>query len=72
MNSPRFGLRVASALAAMIGIAHLLRFVTELEIKLGSWRVGLWLSGVAIVAAAALSYWFRQLAEQADDPRARP
>lgn len=71
MNSPQFGLKVASVLAGLFGVAHLLRIVTELEITMGGWHVSLWLSLLAMLAAGGCSYWFRRLADQTK-PTVRP
>jgi hypothetical protein len=71
MNSPALGLRVASVLAGLISLAHLVRLLLGSPIILGSQPVPLWLSGAAFVVAGLLSCWFCKLSRSAG-PAALP
>lgn len=68
MNSPRFGLRVASVISGLLCAAHVVRLIAAVRIQIGSVQIDLWPSGFAIVVAAALCGWFWQLSRMAGSP----
>jgi hypothetical protein len=57
MNSMIRGLRVASAVFALVCLAQLLRLVFKLEVVAGGHRIPLWLSAAAMVITGCLSLW---------------
>jgi hypothetical protein len=65
MNSPRTGLRVASLLFAIFGIAHILRLISQAPVMVGSHYVPMGLSVVALIIAAGLSLWLWRLSARA-------
>ena len=58
MNSPIVALRTASILAGLIGLGHLVRLLVQVDVVIGTREFPLWLSGVAVIVAAVLSWWF--------------
>jgi len=65
MNSPAFGLRVASIIIGLVSLAHLARLIFHFQIVIGSQLVPVWLSGVAFVVFGLLSIWLCKLARLA-------
>lgn len=61
MNSPVVGLRAASIIFGLASIGQLLRLLFRLEILIAGHLVPLWLSGVAVPAAAGLCWWLWKL-----------
>lgn len=61
MNSPQTGLKVASVLTGLVGLAHLLRFLTQAQISIASRFIPVWASLVAVVACGLLAFWFWRL-----------
>jgi hypothetical protein len=47
---------IASAIFALMALAHVYRLFTHFEIVLGSHRIPMWLSAVAAVVTAVLSW----------------
>ena len=58
MNSQGFGLRVASAIFALLAVAHVVRLVVQAEVTVGAHQIPMSLSVVAVIIAAVLSIWF--------------
>lgn len=50
-----FYLKMVSVLFGIIAILHALRIINQWEAGIGGWNVPMWLSGLAIVLAGALS-----------------
>ena len=72
MNSPVCGLRVASIVAGLISLAHLVRLLRPFQVKIGSHPVPVWLSGGGFVVMGLLSLWFWKLslaAKPAEPPK---
>jgi hypothetical protein len=65
MNSPAFGLRVASIVTGLISVAHLARLFRHFQILIGSHLVPMWLSVVAFVVFGLLSLWLCKLSRLA-------
>jgi hypothetical protein len=61
MNSQQRGLRVASVVFALFALGHVVRLATKAEVVIGGRQVGLWISVVALLVAAALSVWLWRL-----------
>ena len=72
MKSQVLGLRVASAITGLVGLAHLLRILTSVQVVIGSWYVQRRWSAVAVVVAAALCVWFWRLSTAAEPARTNP
>jgi hypothetical protein len=65
MNSPAFGLRLASVITGLVSLAHLLRLFVRFQVIVGSYTLPVWLSGVAFVVFGLLSFWLCRLARAA-------
>ena len=61
MNSPQLGLKVASVLIGLVGLAHLLRFLAQVQILVAGRSIPVWASLVAVVACGLLAFWFWSL-----------
>ncbi len=61
MNSPQVGLKVASALIGLVGLAHLLRFLAQVQILVAGRSIPVWASLVAVVACGLLAFWLGRL-----------
>ena len=61
MNSQKRGLRVASIVFALFALGHVVRLATKAEVTVGGNQIGLWVSVVALLVAAALSLWLWRL-----------
>jgi hypothetical protein len=62
MNSPKVGLRIASAIFGLVGLVHLIRVLTDTEVRVGTYQVALWPSVIAVVVTAILCGWMWRLA----------
>jgi len=63
MDQKRY-LTVASAIFALVALAHLVRAVMHWPIVIAGWIVPIWLSWLAFVIAAALGYFGLTLAKR--------
>jgi hypothetical protein len=61
MNSPQVGLKVASVLIGLVGLAHLLRFLAQIQIVVAGWSIPLGASPVAVVVCGLLAFWLWRL-----------
>ncbi len=61
MNTSVMGLRVASVVFGLAGIAHLLRLLMELEVMIAGHRVPVWFSAPGFIVAGALCWWLWRL-----------
>lgn len=69
MNSPAFGLRVASVLFALVCLAHVGRVVGRIDVQIGAFTVSQGMSLVAALLTAVLSTWLWQLSRNAKEPQ---
>jgi hypothetical protein len=53
---------VASAIFAVVALAHLLRIVVGWPVIVGGWAVPMWVSWIGFVVAAGLCYFASSLA----------
>lgn len=72
MNSPQFGLHVASVLSGLICLGHLVRIVANASVKIGSQDVPFWASVVVAVISGALCSWFWRLGTPVATPPPQP
>ncbi len=72
MKSQTLGLRVASVITGLVGLAHLLRILAGVQVVIGSWYVQRRWSAVAVLVAASLCVWFWRLSAAASAARANP
>jgi hypothetical protein len=61
MNSPALGLRVASLVFGIVCVGHVVRAVAQIELRIGSLEIGVWLSLLAGLVTAGLSAWLWHL-----------
>ncbi len=61
MTSQIIGLRVVGTIFGLLCIGHLLRLVAEAEMIIADYQVPLWMSGLGLVIAGALSFWMWRL-----------
>jgi hypothetical protein len=59
---------IASAIFALMALAHLYRMVTHFQIIIGSHNIPEWVSGVAIVIAGGLSWMLCREARRTRGP----
>jgi hypothetical protein len=64
MTGQRFGLRVAGLLFAIFCVAHIIRLVSQLDLRIAGRVIPMWPSAVAAILAASLSIWFLTLARR--------
>jgi hypothetical protein len=72
MNSPSLGLRVASVIFGLVGVAHLVRIVARFQITIGSVHVHRWMSAVAVIVTGFLCLWFWMLSSRDRTASAKP
>jgi hypothetical protein len=65
MNTPVCGLRVASIIAGLGSLAHVVRLVLGFQILIGSHAIPVWLSAIGFVVLALLSGWLWMLSAAA-------
>jgi hypothetical protein len=63
MNSQSTGLRVASLIFAAVALGHLVRFLAQTQVTLGSQTIPVWMSAPFAVIAALLSLWMWKLSK---------
>lgn len=61
MNSRVTGLRVASAVFAVMFLGQLARLITRTAVQVGSHSVPVWASGIAVIVLGGLSLWLWRL-----------
>ena len=64
MNSPKTGLRVASAFFAVFAIAHLVRLINQAQVTVGTLTIPIGLSWIALIVAAILCVWLWRLSSR--------
>jgi len=64
MNPQATGLKVASAVFAIVGVLQLIRLLAGWELTINHREIPLWFSGVAVVLLACLSFWLGRLASR--------
>lgn len=64
MNSRIVGLRVASVIFGLGFLGQLTRLIMGFRVCLGSHVIPVWYSGVAMVVAALLCWWFWRLSPE--------
>jgi hypothetical protein len=62
MNSPKTGLRVASAFFGIFAIVHLLRLINQAQVTIGTLTIPMSISWIALIVAAILCVWLWRLA----------
>jgi hypothetical protein len=62
VNSPRTGLRVASVLFGIFAIGHILRLINQAQVTVGTLKIPMGLSWIALIIAAFLCVWLWRLA----------
>jgi len=65
MNSQALGLRVASTVLAVIGLAQVTRLATHSEIRVAGHRIPQWPSALATLVTGSLSVWLCKLSRTA-------
>jgi len=72
MNSPSVALRLASILAGLIGLAHLLRVLVGTAVRVGAYSVPLWVSIPAAAIGFVLCGWVWKLGTHSTQPLGKP
>ena len=57
-------LLVSRTLFAIIALLHLARLLARWPVVIGGWAAPLWVSGLGLVVAGALSVWAAQLSRR--------
>jgi hypothetical protein len=65
MNSQTTGLRVASVIFALFALGHIVRLIKHAQVVVGTHRIPMSVSMVALIIAAGLSIWMWRLASKA-------
>lgn len=68
MNSSVVGLRVASVIFGLAGVAHLIRLLAQMDVVIADRHLPMWLSGVAVLVAGFLCGWCWKLSRPAKTP----
>ena len=63
MNSQKFGLRVASLLFGLFGVAHLVRLLCQIQVVMGGQTIPLWISAPLALLGLLLSFWMWTLSK---------
>lgn len=66
MNCPAVGLRVASVIFGLMGLAHLFRIIVRMSLQVGACHIGQRWSAAAFIILVALCAWMWRLASKAD------
>ncbi len=61
----RVYLRISGAVFGLIALLHVLRLLRHWPAQIADWTVPIWVSWIAILAAAVLSIWAFRLVRQA-------
>ena len=64
MNSPKTGLRVASVFFGVFAIAHLVRLINQAQVTVGTLKIPMGPSWIALIVAAILCVWFWRLSSR--------
>ena len=62
MNSPIWGLRVASVIFGLMTLAQLVRLVIQPQVLVAGYEMPLWPSALALVILGGLAFWMWKLA----------
>ncbi len=65
MNQKQYSL-VAAIIFAIFALAHLVRVTFDWSVSIGGWSAPMWLSWVAAVVAAGLSYYGFTLSKRSE------
>ncbi|MBV9619369.1 MAG: hypothetical protein JO201_09150 [Verrucomicrobia bacterium] len=65
MNSQRTGLRVASAIFALVAIIHIVRLINHFAVQIGGQIIPLGASWVFVIVFAFLCIWMWRLSSRA-------
>ena len=72
MNTSTLGLRVASVIFGLMGLAHLIRIIAGIKLQVGSCPIGQGWSAAAVIVLAALCVWLWMLASKAAKTKTEP
>jgi len=61
MNSPSMALRVAAIVFGVVCLGHIWRLIEQFDVRIGPHHIPMWLSVVAALGAALLSFWMWRL-----------
>lgn len=61
MNTSVMGLRVSSVIFGLVGLAHLVRLLMQLEVVIAGRHMPVWMSGAAVIVSAILCVWLWRL-----------
>ena len=64
MTKQRLGLRVAGAIFALLSLAHVVRLIAQVEVRVGTQVMPMWVSVAGMIVGAALAVWFWSLASR--------
>jgi hypothetical protein len=64
MNSSTLGVRLASALLALVCLAQFARVFSKLEVVIGGHPIPLWVSVVAGIVTGTLSIWLWRISKR--------
>lgn len=62
MNPEKTGLRISSVLFGLFAIAHVIRLINQIPVRVGDHQIPMGVSWVALIIAALLCIWFWRLA----------
>ena len=64
----RLGLRVSALIFAIVAVAHLIRILVHIELKIGDRLIPMWPSVLAVVIAGFLGVWLWRLSRAGGAP----
>jgi hypothetical protein len=56
---------VAGTISGLVCLAHVVRLFTQFPISLSGYPVPVWMSGIGIIVAGSLAWWFWSLSRSA-------
>ncbi|MFI5337512.1 MAG: hypothetical protein ACHQ5A_12050 [Opitutales bacterium] len=72
MNSQTLGLRVASVIFGIMGLAHLIRILAGANVQVSNYMIGRRWSAVAVFFLAGLCSWLWRVSSQAAKAKTEP
>lgn len=61
MGSQATGLRVAGTLFGVVAIVHVLRLLSRIDVRVGSWEMPFWVNVLGVIVTATLCGWLWML-----------
>ena len=60
----RLGLRVAGTIFTLFSLAHIIRLIAQIEVRVATQVMPMWVSVAGMIVGAALAVWFWSLSSR--------